>query len=233
LLILCQEEWDRRRLAERASFKDEHEPEPAEVATGGENMPRIPRSFRRQSEIKKLDGQIRQQNRTVDLATAKQVMHAVTTDGRVSPEEDAVVGRLWVDTITGRLPSTQVGKALIDHLEAGVSYRAEHMRPPLWEALDLLTPGFPIKASYASTEMLEDKVLAGSKRSVLGEDKLRALVERYECAYSEPYGTGSARINPDVLAQFEQLQAQPLERLDENDPLAPIRAYLDANYSRR
>ena len=196
-------------------------------------MPGLLNVFSRQSKVTQLDRQIREEGRTIDLDTAKELMEAVTEDGRISPEERSTVGQLWLDTTVGRLETTAVGEALVDGVYCGASAKTKHPRPLLWAALDMATPGFPIKASYHSSEGLEEIAMRSASQHLFRQSALMELVSKYEGAYQQPVGTGSARINPDVQARFEELAATPLEQLDQDDPMAPMRAYLDANYRRQ
>jgi hypothetical protein len=161
----------------------------------------------------------------LSLADAQRLVHEVASDGVVTNAETK-----RVSTVVNQSGDsyTRYAKAFLSSFAWTAAYRLDDSL--LNTVLHKLSFGLvPLRASAAG---LESAALASADNELRGETAFHNLVSEYKAAYTVSYGTHAGNDpKPDVVAAYEKLRKEAVT--NEDEPLQPLRDYLEAHYPNR
>jgi hypothetical protein len=186
----------------------------------------------------KLIDRIRQGQLPLNEATARELITETIHDGKVS-QRDLDEVRLGsnaapLGTAYGRQIAAsfvEVAQSALDR-QNNVGALGLIVNAAIDKLEDKLGSVIPRRAAYATAKSLTQDTLDGARYRSIGEPAFRELVKKYGAAYYLSNGSDtqtSLHVANDVREFYLQhIWQRPL---DENDPLAALRKYLDENYA--
>ncbi|MCB9638122.1 MAG: hypothetical protein H6728_00205 [Myxococcales bacterium] len=212
-----------------------------------------------QPNLHRLIQEIRTGRRELNAATARELMHRVSADGRV--EESAELALLkGLDQVApmGSVYGRELIKAFVEgsQLRLRSARFANGVNPfspnseanPMtrwwntWARMNPFLEAWRVPPpSYARTDAegpgnysrsLTEQTEINARRALVGEEALQELVQRFEGAWRD-VGTTQTRVsvNNDVYQVYrDQVQKQPI---DEYNPLGAVESYLESHYRRK
>lgn len=187
----------------------------------------------------------------INAETAQQVIDIVQEDGRVTVEEDASLKGLWETALDRKdAPDTTAwGRELllefVDEARGRLfAHQANRSVSPMnmwvnmvsWGMLDTKPSYIDIDKSPRTGDTTDTIAVEARKETIeefAGFWKIVRLIEaEHPTALEDPGNTHQRpTLQPDVEARYQELKKDLMAgTVDENDPLAPMRSYLDANY---
>lgn len=207
--------------------------------------------FGKNEALEQLATQLEKGEVPANLATAKEAIAIVESDGRVTTEESQALDRVWkaaLEAKPGVNGASLFGRDLLLNFAHGARTRlfatqANRSVDPMSQLISMWSWGMiPAKPSYVSTTQ---NPLGGTKASVsasafektlddhAGKWKLIRFVEKnFPSAIADPGHSHQApKLHADVEAAYQSMRKDVLAgRVDEHDPLAPMKAFLAENY---
>jgi len=170
----------------------------------------------------------------LDKEHANKAMELAAGDAKVAKSDELDLLRDLADSAP---EGTDYGRSMLRNFVTDAQARFDKAEFHLDEARALLADDvgarLPPQADYVKSDGIPTEVRAKTKDELVGRKALLEIVRNYSLAYESAMAPSLGqedKINPKVMAFYEDFVAN--QPLPEDDPLAPVRDYLEANFTR-